>query len=317
MQTILGAGGPAAHAVAQALPVYTDQIRLVSRNPRKVNPTDELAAADLTNLEATKSVLGGTEVAYLLVGFPYSYRQWALYWPPVMDNAIEACAAEGCKLVFLDNVYMYADDCIPHMTENCRVAPSSKKGQVRALVLNRLLDTMRTGRVEAIIARSADFYGPEAVTNSVLVDTVIKPLLAAKTANWIGNPNCLHSFTYTEDLGKAVALLGNTPDAYGEQWHLPTTSPPLTGRQYIELIAKTAGVKPRFRTIKKGMLNALGLFTPVMREVADMYHQNRQDYFFDSGKYEARFDLVPTPYEEGIARTVEVLQKVEAGIDRI
>jgi len=48
MQTILGAGGPIDVELAKALPKYTDKIRLVSRNPKRINDTDELVSADLT-----------------------------------------------------------------------------------------------------------------------------------------------------------------------------------------------------------------------------------------------------------------------------
>lgn len=47
-QTILGAGGPIGIELAKALTAYTTDIRLVSRNPKKVNQTDTLFPADLT-----------------------------------------------------------------------------------------------------------------------------------------------------------------------------------------------------------------------------------------------------------------------------
>ena len=42
MQTILGANGTIGSLLADELIKYTDRIRLVSRNPKKVNETDEL-----------------------------------------------------------------------------------------------------------------------------------------------------------------------------------------------------------------------------------------------------------------------------------
>lgn len=46
MQTILCSGGAIGTELAKYLPNYTNQIRLVSRNPKKVNPTDELFSCD-------------------------------------------------------------------------------------------------------------------------------------------------------------------------------------------------------------------------------------------------------------------------------
>ncbi|NLA48809.1 MAG: hypothetical protein GX876_05025 [Bacteroidales bacterium] len=52
MQTILGANDTIGKALAGELTPYTDRIRLVSRNPVKINETDEFLALDLTKPEA-------------------------------------------------------------------------------------------------------------------------------------------------------------------------------------------------------------------------------------------------------------------------
>ena len=48
MQTILGAGGAIGTELAKSLIEYTKDIRLVGRNPKKVNETDQLFPADLS-----------------------------------------------------------------------------------------------------------------------------------------------------------------------------------------------------------------------------------------------------------------------------
>ena len=51
MQTILGSGGAIGIESAKALKEFTSEIRLVSRNPIKVNTADELMSVDLLNAE--------------------------------------------------------------------------------------------------------------------------------------------------------------------------------------------------------------------------------------------------------------------------
>ena len=51
MQTILGSGGAIGIPLAKELSKYTDLVRLVARHPKKVNESDELFTADLTNKE--------------------------------------------------------------------------------------------------------------------------------------------------------------------------------------------------------------------------------------------------------------------------
>ncbi|MFT6654570.1 MAG: hypothetical protein ACJAWI_001334 [Marinomonas primoryensis] len=54
MQTILGATGQIGRELAKELnTAFTQQIRLVSRHPQTINPTDTLVKADLLNTEAT------------------------------------------------------------------------------------------------------------------------------------------------------------------------------------------------------------------------------------------------------------------------
>src|SRR5690606_20714194 len=108
MQTILGAGGAIGIPLAKELKKYTDKIRLVARNPKKVNESDELFPANLINREQVFVAVEGSEIVYLTVGLKYSLKTWLMEWPMLMDNVISACKEHRAKLVFFDNVYMYA-----------------------------------------------------------------------------------------------------------------------------------------------------------------------------------------------------------------
>ena len=59
MQAILGSGGAIGVELAKALKEYTSEIRLVSRNPKKVNHSDMLHPADLLDTaEVDRAVEG-------------------------------------------------------------------------------------------------------------------------------------------------------------------------------------------------------------------------------------------------------------------
>ena len=81
MQTILGSGGAIGKELASALKEYTQDIRLVSRNPVKVNQTDELLKADLLDPAQVINAVSGSSIVYATVGFPYSYKIWKESWP--------------------------------------------------------------------------------------------------------------------------------------------------------------------------------------------------------------------------------------------
>jgi nucleoside-diphosphate-sugar epimerase len=305
MQTILGAGGVIGREVAKALPAFTQSIRLVNRNPKAVNASDQLFPADLLKSKEIFRAVEGSETVYLTVGLPYERSVWEEHWPPLMRHVLAACEEFGARLVFFDNVYMYDAGSLNPMTEESPWNPPSRKGKVRAAIARMLLEAASAGKVEALIARAADFYGPGIKDRSVLTETVFKPLSQGKTAQWLGSANVPHSYTYTPDAGKATALLGNTPDAYGQVWHLPTAAQPMTGKEWVHAIAAELQARPRLQVAPAWMVGALGWFNPIMREFHEMVYQYDRPYVFDSSKFEKRFPLRATPYAAGIKTIAE------------
>lgn len=303
MQTILGARGTIGNDLAKELLTYTDRIRLVSRNPKKINPTDELLAADLTDRNQVFKAVEGSEVVFLTVGFDYKIKVWQKQWPPLMRNVIDACKQYSAKLVFFDNVYLYDANAIGHMTEETPINPISRKGKVRAEIAAMLMNEMKQGSLTALIARAADFYGPNN-EKSLLIETVVKNFRQKKAANWFARTDKVHSFTYTPDAAKATALLGNTASAYNQIWHLPTDSTPLTGKQWVELFAQEMNVKPDVRALPTWLVRIIGFFVPIMSEFPEMAYQYDRDYVFDSQKFEKAFNFPITKPAEGVRQTV-------------
>ena len=308
MQTILGSGGTIGIPLAKELRQYTDQIRLVSRHPKKINTTDELYPLDVNELPGLEKAIEGSEVVYVTVGFKYELSTWQKVWPPFMKQVIDACEKYQSRLVFFDNMYMYSASSLSMMTEDAPLDPPSKKGLVRAQLVRMILEAKDQGKINALIARSADFYGPDC-KNSILGETVVKNLVKGKKAQVLGKLGKVHTYTYTPDAAKATALLGNTASAFGQVWHLPTTKERLTQQDWINLVAKELGVPAKTQFIPRWMLLALGLFIKPMREFPEMLYQGEMDYVFDSSKIEKEFGLLPVNPEEGIREMVDYFRK--------
>lgn len=306
MQTILGSTGIIGTELAKSLTQYTQNIRLVSRNPKKVNPTDEIVAADLMNAQQVLNAVKGSDVVYLTAGLQYKINVWKTEWPMIMKNVIDACKTHKAKLVFFDNVYVYGL-VNGWMKEDTLVRPSSKKGEVRAEISQMIMSEVEKGSLDAIIARAADFYGPNTPLSFVTV-TVFDNFKKGKKAQWFLDANKKHSMTYTPDAGKATAILGNTISAYNQIWHLPTDKNVLTGKEFIEAAANAFGIEPRYTVLKKWMIQMVGLFIPVVKESEEMLYQNEYDYLFDSTKFESSFNFKPTSYQTGIAETVKSMK---------
>ena len=306
MQTILGAGGVIGRELAKSLPTFTDKIRQVSRHPKKVNPSDEVVSADLLDPEQILKATQGSDVVYLTAGLPYSIKTWQSQWPIIMKNVIEACKRHNSKLVFFDNVYPYGR-VKGWMTEATPMNPSSKKGEVRKKIDEMILDEVGRGSLKAIIARAADFYGPNtplSFVNVMVFDNVRK----GKKAQWLINDKVKHSLTYTPDAGKATAILGNTESAYNQVWHLPTDRNALTGKEFIEQVAKEFGSSSRYMVLPRWMVQMVGMFNGIIRESVEMLYQNDSDYLFDSSKFDKAFNFKATSYSQGIRETVKSMK---------
>ncbi|OQP67726.1 NAD-dependent epimerase/dehydratase family protein [Niastella populi] len=302
IHTIFGAGGAVSDQLLPVLLNNKENVRLVSRTVKQIDGVESVAA-DATNYQQTLQAIKGSSVVYLLIGLPYDIRVWRAQWPVIMTNVINACKETGAKLIFFDNVYMYGK-VNGWMTEETPFNPCSKKGEVRAGIAGQLLQETRAGNLQAMIARSADFYGPVGFKTSVPNLLVIQNLLKGKKSQWLGSADQPHSITYVPDAAKALYLLANKPEAFGETWHLPTSSELITGRRFIQQAAALMQKPDGVTVIPNWMLSLAALFNVTMKELKEMNYQNEYPYLFSSEKFNKAFGFTPTSYEEGIKETV-------------
>lgn len=304
MQTILGANGIIGQELSKLLPQHTSVIRQVSRNPKKVNASDELVKADLLNYAETERAVAGSKIVYLLAGLKYEANVWQQQWPVVMRNAIDACKKHNARLVFFDNVYSYGL-VKGVMTEQTPFNPNSKKGEVRAKINTMLLDEIHAKNLNAMIIRAADFYGPGA-TLSLIHSTITERLNAGKKAQWIGNVNKIHTFTYTPDASRTVALLGNSEEAYNQTWHALTSAEKITGEELVRLAYEIKKMPDKgIQAMGKTGVRILGLFIPVLREFVEMMYQFEEDYIFDSTKASRFLNEQATSYRVGFEQMLK------------
>ena len=167
-----------------------------------------------------------------------------------------------------------------------------------------MLET-KNDNFKAIIARAADFYGPYADKTSLPYIFYFSRLANGKKAQVLANAKTKHSYTYTGDCGKALYHLAKEEDTWNQVWHLPTASPAITDEEFVAIVARELGTESKYTLLRKWMVSLAGLMNKQTKEVFEMMYQNEFDYEFDSSKFENRFNFEPTPYERGIAETIE------------
>jgi len=303
MQVILGSGGAIARPLAKALSLYTDQVRLCSRSPHEMPSTSgthyEHLKTDLLDSASTLRAIEGAEIAYLTAGLTYTTKVWKRDWPTLIDNVLSACAKTNCKLVFFDNVYAYDPEGYGDLHEEVPLIPPSEKGKVRKGIRERLLTAHQNSELEVAIGVGADFYGPN-IENSMLNETILKNMRKGSSAQWLINADVPHSFTFTPDAGKHLALLGNNEQAYGQVWHMPTAKNPWTAREWVNNVAVELSVKPKLTLLPKWAYKLISFFNSDMRELYDVHQQLEVPYVFNSSKFEKAFGVKPTSYAEGL-----------------
>jgi len=301
MITILGAGGTIGDKLAKLLAARNQPFRVVGRSPQPTPGATETLAADLTDRDQTIRAVAGSTVVHLLVGLKYDHKVWQAVWPRIMDNTIEACKRAGAKLVFFDNVYMYGRVRGP-MTEETPFNPCSKKGEIRAKIATTLIREWEAGALTGMIARAADFYGPD-TRNSGPHILVFDPLSKQKKALLLVDDSVPHSFTYTPDAAQSLVQLAESATAWNQTWHVPTAPNPPTGKEFVTMAAKELGVPPKYRVLNKLLIRMAGWTDPLIRESYEMLYQNDSSYLFDSSKFAKEFGFGGTSYAEGIRAT--------------
>ncbi|SFD56258.1 Nucleoside-diphosphate-sugar epimerase [Pseudomonas citronellolis] len=302
MQTVLGATGQIAMELARELRrTYTDDIRLVSRKPLKINDSDALVAADLLDADQAAKAVKGSSIVYFTAGLPPDTQLWETQFPVMLRNSLDAARAAKAKFVYFDNTYMYPqDDRV--LTESAPFEPVGRKGRVRAQMASMVQQEMQRGDIPVVIGRAPEFYGPgktQSITNTLVIDNI----RAGKTPRVPVRDDTKRTLIWTPDASRALAALGNASDTFGQTWHLPCDDDRLTYKQFVALASEIFGREPSYKVLGKWTLTAVGLISKQVRELRELLPRYEHDNLFDSSKYKQRFpDFKVTTYRQGLTR---------------
>ena len=310
MHHLIIGDGAIGRATALALRQDGQDVVLASRGSQPAGHDDvPHQALDALDGRALRAAAQGTSHLYLTLGLAYRSAVWERDWPRIMDHAIDAALAHDAGLIWFDNLYAYGPRPLKvPMREAHPIDPPSRKGRVRARLLELLRQAGAQRGLRWLVARSADFYGPH-VRLSILYSAAIERQLQGRAAFWLGDPDARHSCTDTLDAGRALARLALDEAAWQQSWHLPTASPAPTPRQLLAESAQLLGAPTAVRALPAALARWLSPVNGLMREVAEMLYQNQQDYVFSSEKFEARYPgFRITPYVQGLAAMVDSLR---------
>lgn len=311
---VLGATGGTGKVIAQELVSRGIQVVLFGRTVEK--------------LEALKVELGGSELVQLYAGdvfdaahvaeaaqeagvifhaasIPYNEMEEKLL--PMARAVLAGAEQAGAKVVAVDGIYPYGKRTSAQpIREDFPKNPHTRKGRTK-LEFEQLLFDPRYDGIAKLIVRLPDYYGPSMNQASYLGQT-FEDIAAGKPTVFIGSKKVPREFVYLPDAGKMIVELALKDEAYKQNWHIPSAGP-IDGNRLVELAQKSAGSRKPVISLGRTSLSLLGVFVPVMKEIVEMLYLTEEPLLLSGAKYEALIGPIPaTPYEQGVARTIEAMQ---------
>lgn len=298
--TVVFGNGAIGGLVTHMLLARGEKVRIAQRRPpAELPPGAEHVTCDVLDAAAVRRAVEGATQVLLAVAFTYDSRLWKTAWPQTITNVVEACAAIGAKVVFIDNLYQLGPQNEPRRED---MALSTAGAKAASLTEATGIWMAARDRVRFAALRCPDFYGPGVVI-SHLGQSAFGEMAIGKSAMMIAPSDTPHDFAYAPDIARAVVALFDAPDdAYGQVWNMPS-APTRTPRQLLQMGADTMGIPLKMSVIPLWLLPLMGLFSRFLKEVWDVRYTWDRPYQVDASKFTRRFAFVPTPFEIGVPAT--------------
>lgn len=302
LHVVLGASGGAGSAITRALHTAGLPTRAVNRSGIADLPEGiELVAADVTTPEGAELAVAGAAVVYMAAQPPY--HRWPEEFPSMLRAVTDATAAEGAKLVMVDNLYSYGPGA-GTMTEDTPRRADDSKGKVRSEMIRLLLDLHRSGQLRVAIGQASDYFGPGA-DNSAITALAVAPAAKGKAIRWTGSLDAPHSVAYLPDIARAHVQLGTSDEADGEVWILPHGKP-VTGRAFLDQVDRSLPEPVKTGLVSKTMLRLASPFHKISKETLDILYQWADPFVVDDAKFQQAFGpFATTPLDEALRTSVE------------
>lgn len=298
-------------SLTDALKQRGEGYRVVGRDRARLekafgnDPKAEIVTWNLDEPESVRAAARGVDTLIYLVGVPYDHFE---LHPTTMRKTLDGAIAEGVRRILLiGTVYPFGTPITPKVTEEHPRNPVTFKGKMRKQQEDLLLEADAAGKIEGVILRLPDFYGPG--VEASFLDGVFKAAVNGGTADMVGPIDTPHEFVFVPDVGPVALDLAAKPEARGRWWNLAGAGV-TTQREMAKIAFAATGKEMKVRVAGKTMLRVIGLFKPFMRELVEMHYlQTTPVLMDDSALVKLLGDVRKTPYAEGVKECIRYLQR--------
>ena len=266
---ILGANGRFGAAAVQAFAAAGWQVLAqVRRAPAAPLPARaEAIELPLTEPAALAERGRGASVVDYAVNPPYT--RWDTEMMPLSRQGLDVARRLGARFMLPGNVYNYGEGMPALLLESTPERPTTPKGRQR-VEMEAELDA---SGLDSVVIRAGDFFGGG--SGSWFDLAIVKDIRKGKLV-YPGSLDLAHAWAYLPDLAQAfVAVAAREPVRGIERLNFEGHT--LTGREFMAALeheATALGLLPAngFRQggMPWGLIRAIGLVHPMMRELARM-----------------------------------------------
>jgi nucleoside-diphosphate-sugar epimerase len=304
---VIGAG-PVGRHVASILVERGDQVVIGSRTGRDtgVAGATHIALTPPTRRRscARPTVWPGCSARRTPVATP-SGRRSGRRWRPLCFAAAEKT---GAVYAMTGNLYPIGPVTEP-MREDMPDAARDHKGVLRARIWASALAAHQAGRVRAFEVRGSDYIGAGGPEGHI--SRALPIALAGHGVRMVGRVDQPHTFTDVKDVARVLVAALDDPTAHGRTWHVPSHAP-VTQRQAMDELMDAAGQpRVRVRDTSPALMRALGIVSPLLREVSDLTYQLTRPYILDDSAARQHFGIEPSDWDDTLRRTLDAARQQE------
>ena len=301
---VLGAAGRLGHTAAEA---FRDAgwtvASLVRPGSTARAPADtEVVEVHALDHAAVGQAARGADV--VLHALNPSYTDWSRLALPLAYSAVTAAETAGATVLFPGNLYNYGSPLPPVIDENTPMRPSSRKGQLRVAIEDRMAEAAERG-ARIVILRAGDFYGGG---RGSWFDLVLAKEIDRGRLTYPGPLDLLHEWAYLPDLASTLPRLAAIRETLPPFASFGFPGHAVTGRELTAAIGRTMHGKPEVKRMTWWLIHALRPIVPLCRELSEIAYLWNEPHRIDGSKLEAAIGEIPrTPLDLAVARALQDL----------
>ena len=264
--TVLGINGHIGHNAAEQFIREGWEVTGFGRANRRPLAGVRFVQGDSVNISDLERAINGAEVVVQALHLPYD--KWTHGRAEAqLANVIAAMGDKGKTLLFPGTIYNYAAS-DRQMMPSTPQRPQRERGEIRVRLENMLRAASEAGRFQTLIVRAGDFYGPdnrgEWFAQAMLMDR------AKGRLYHIGDLDLRHAWAYLPDLGAAFVRIAEARKGMSAFENFHYAGHFVSHGQMMAAIRNAAPVPLKVQPLAWNMLRAIGLVSPVMRDIVRM-----------------------------------------------